>query len=194
MKTARKLFPQRHRLAIKNQNLSTHDPVILVNVATNEVLDADCVARSLLLVSREEAVESWRTGVNWHFTPQKNGTWDIRNQGQAKYMFAASRDGVHLLDLTSNIRARGAEWTVFHHTSSGAYALRPKGESWLTLTEGALSLDRFTGEIPEASLWKIEHPAHAQPVAEPVVEAEPVQLSFPLRVRRVLGRIKRKIM
>jgi len=190
METARKLFPKRHLLKIKGDDLSKHEPVLLINAQSEQAIDANCSERTFSLVTREQAAEDWRTGVYWYLDPQQDGSWRIYNQGQAAHLLGGARGAVHLFGEAATKKDKGASWGLYEHKDSGTYALRPQEEAWLTLVDGELSLETFSAEIPKTSLWKIERPVGAKPM----VERETAPPSLPGRVRRLLGRIKRKVM
>lgn len=182
MEMTRKLFLQRHLLKIKGKELSKHEPVLLINAQSNKAIDADCANRTFVFVTREQGEESWRTGVDWYLEPQQDGSWCIYNQGQTTHLLGGSRGTVGLFDKSSAKRLKGDSWMLYEHKESGTYALRPQGDTWLTHTDEGLSLEAFSTDIPEASLWKIERPAPQRQR-----QAETAQVSFLVHVRRFLG-------
>lgn len=176
MGTQRQFSLQSHKLILPGGELSPEEPVWITSAVSRQALDGVCDERSVQLIDLDAALDPMFTGVNWHFAPLKNGTWQIINQRQEDFLLGGRKGH---LGLFRQQRA-STHWLIFKHKTSGRYILRPQEEDWMSCAGGTLTLTRMEQpSVPPHVFWEIKRPETA---------------GLLQRARRTVGDLKRYLL
>lgn len=147
---------ERGSLQLLGPEFSKHNPYMMRASIDASVVDGIAAERTIECVELCHDDWRWRTGINWHFNLNSDGSWIIHNQGLPDLILGGYGTNVRLMPEKMKTCESFVHWLIYFDSAKNKVAMRPKDGDWLCYDGDTLSCRAIEKTLPESCFWSLE--------------------------------------